>query len=331
LSRTVTVIAPQATEVLVVMNPRAGTGPRGALIDRLLDALQEQGLRAHRVTELAELSDRAAGLHANQQLRAVIAAGGDGTVAEVVNRTTHDIPITVYPLGTANLLAGYLNMPRDPQAFAQCVLEGATGRFDAAQANGRVFCLMAGCGFDAEVVHRLHAMRTARGISYWTYALPIWNAIRTYRYPNVTLEMQLPDGSHAEHRGRWVFVANLPVYAARITMAPLAVGTDGLLDVCTFEHGSLWNGLRYLGHIMLGRHQTLDDHRAQRVRRVRLVSSEPVPYQLDGDPGGTLPLEIESLPERLTLLAPGSRLTELGFAGSMENARNPPGERPDVQ
>jgi diacylglycerol kinase family enzyme len=96
-----------------------------------------------------------------------------------------------------------------------------------------------------------------------------------------------------------------------LLVAPHAEGTDGLLDVSTFGKGSFWHALRYIGLVALGWHQTLSDYRTTRVTRVRIESSEAVPYQLDGDPGGHLPLEIEAVPRRMTMLAPRERLVEL--------------------
>lgn len=88
-------------------------------------------------------------------------------------------------------------------------------------------------------------------------------------------------------------------------MTPRADGFDGLLDVCTFGKGSLCQGLRYLAAAQLGgRHRGLSDCVIRQVRRVRITSEQPVAYQLDGDPGGRLPLEIEVLPRRLTLVVP---------------------------
>jgi diacylglycerol kinase family enzyme len=104
--------------------------------------------------------------------------------------------------------------------------------------------------------------------------------------------------------GRWAFVANLPCYAAGLQFAADADGGDGLLDVCTFSGGSLWDGLRYLSYVLLGKHQELDDCCMATGSRLRIEADGPVPYQLDGDPGGMLPLEIEILPRRLNLVLP---------------------------
>ncbi len=267
------------------------------------------------VSDLDALTTLAAHYQARGQLRAILAAGGDGTVTEVVNRTEPGVPVTVFPLGTANLLAGYLAIGRDPRAMAQLLCEGTIVRLDAGRANGRIFLLMVGCGFDADVVHRLHRKRRGGHISYWTWARPILESIRRYRFPDLRVYCDTAADRPTEptHSARWAFVVNLPVYAGGLLVAPDAVGTDGMLNVCTFTSGSFWHGLRYVGHVVLRRHQKLPDYKSVMVSRVRIESDEPVPYQLDGEPGGVLPLEIEVMPARLTLWAPRARALALGL------------------
>jgi diacylglycerol kinase (ATP) len=76
------------------------------------------------------------------------------------------------------------------------------------------------------------------------------------------------------------------------------------LDLCGFRRGGFWHFLRYIGAIYLREHGRLQDWITRRVKRVRIESDVPVHYQLDGDPGGMLPLNIEVLPKRLRLLVP---------------------------
>jgi diacylglycerol kinase family enzyme len=303
--------------VLVVANPGAGPRPSHQVIEELTAVLRAGGLRPEVVTDLDALASHVARYQGAGNLRAVVAAGGDGTVAEIANRTPPATPLAVFPLGTANLLAGYLGIERDPRALAELLREGTTVRIDAGRANGRIFLLMAGCGFDADVVHRLHRRRQAGHISYWSWARPILESIRRYRFHD--LRVYCDSADEPVHSARWAFVVNLPVYAAGLRVAPAAVGNDGVFDVCTFAKGSFWHGVRYVGHVMLGRHQKLADFKLTRAQRVRIESDGPVPYQLDGDPGGTLPLEIELLPGRVTLWAPRARAAELGCEARAAN------------
>jgi diacylglycerol kinase family enzyme len=252
----------------------------------------------------------------SQSLRAVVAAGGDGTVAELVNRSHADTPIAILPMGTENLLAKYLHLQVTPEELCKAIVQGATVRLDAGCAQRRVFLLMAGCGFDAEVVRRLHQRRTGH-IRHWSYIKPIFAALRSYQYPPLRVQCETGTGSGATEPHsfvvRWLFVVNLPRYAGGLRLAPQAVGTDGLLDVCGFERGSLWHLLRYLSGVFRGRHLSFADCRYLQTTRLRVESDEEVHYQLDGDPGGKLPVEISVLPERVRLIVRESWAMSRGF------------------
>jgi diacylglycerol kinase family enzyme len=183
---------------------------------------------------------------------------------------------------------------------------------DAGSANGRIFLLMAGCGFDAHVVAEAHRLRQQVGVgrySYWTYVKPILNAIRSYQYPEIRVywDNAVADPeSEATGTGtvRWVFACNLPLYGWGLPLAREADATDGVLDVRAFRHGSLWHGLRYLAAAQFGWQRRLPDCVVARATTLQVTAEQPVPYQLDGDPGGWLPLDIEVLAKRLTLVVP---------------------------
>jgi diacylglycerol kinase family enzyme len=218
----------------------------------------------------------------------------------------------VLPLGTENLLAKYLSVGPVAEDVAEMVAEGWHCRFDAGRAisssggrpTSRVFSLMAGVGFDADVVRRMDENRTGH-IRHLSYAKPIWSAIRSYRYPELRVCCQDIHGRVEEEiRARWVFVANLPQYAGNLKIVPDADGMDSLLDVCTFKRGSMWDGLRYLSAILMRRHRNWNDVQMVQTPRVRIESEGAASFQLDGDYGGELPVEVEVLPARLTIVTP---------------------------
>ncbi|HTU26418.1 MAG TPA: acylglycerol kinase family protein, partial [Pirellulales bacterium] len=104
--------------VLIAANPRAGAGSPGGTVERLASVLRHYRFRVEIYTDLDAVTAAAEQTWRSGQLRVLVAAGGDGTVAELVNRTPAGLPITVFPLGTANLLAGYLNIQARFQPFA---------------------------------------------------------------------------------------------------------------------------------------------------------------------------------------------------------------------
>jgi diacylglycerol kinase family enzyme len=110
-----------------------------------------------------------------------------------------------------------------------------------------------------------------------------------------------------------VFVVNVPRYAGGLAISPDAEADDGLLNVCTFREGSLLSGLIYLSGVLLGQHQNWEDYVTVRASEVRITSATEVPYQLDGDPGGVLPVEIKILPHRLSLLVSADWARDHGY------------------
>lgn len=300
-------IAADARQVLIGMNPRAGAGNRRPIVAELARQLESLGLHPQVILDVDQLVAESRTLLNEGQLRAVVAAGGDGTIRLLAERTPVGTPLFIFPLGTENLLGKYLGITADPAQAARTLADGWIRQHDAGEANGRLFNLMAGCGFDADVVRRLHSERRGN-IRHLSYAKPILDAIRNYDYPELKVYWSPPDAAGEnpplteESTARWVFVVNLPRYAGGLSFAPGASGTDGLLDVCTFKEGSLWYGLIYLGGVLLGQHAGMQDFSRVQTRRLRIESSGPAPFQLDGDPGGELPLEIRVLPRRLTLV-----------------------------
>jgi len=307
--------------VLICANPRAGAQNRQAIAQQLADELSASDFEPSILHDIEAVAEEARRLSAAGQLRAVVAAGGDGTIRLVAERTAPGTPLLILPLGTENLLARYLELSSDPVQLARIVSDGWTAVFDAGNANGRLFTLMAGCGFDADVVRRLHSSRQGN-IHHLSYAKPILDAIRTYDYPELRVHYAPADaamGAELTHEiaARWVFVVNLPRYAGGLSFSPQASGTDGLLDVCTFKDGSLWSGLLYLGGVMLGQHETMQDFTRVQARRLRIEAASAA-YQLDGDPGGELPVEISVLPGRLRLLVSRAWAERNGFGDNQE-------------
>jgi diacylglycerol kinase family enzyme len=283
-------------QVLILANPRAGTGRSHRLVEGLIRALRRHQLHPTVCWQREELSDRLGTLPA-EEVRCVVAAGGDGTLLEVVNRAPQ-VPAALLPLGNENLVAEFCRLRRDPRLLADLIAAGRTRQLDLARANGRLFCLMASAGLDADVVHRVHRRRRGH-ISRLSYLVPMLQALQHYSYPLVEATV---DETGERLRGALVFVFNLPLYGLRLPIAAEARPDDGLLDLYVFERPGLANLARYLAALALGGRDRLPDFRHRRVCRVVLASAPPAPVQTDGDPAGCLPLTVEVVPRALTLV-----------------------------
>ena len=301
-------ISVSAASILIAANPKSGASSGLGKVGLLNEQLVAAGYQVEICDTLELLASRSQQLFTQNCLKAVVAAGGDGTAAAVANLIPVGVPMSIFPLGTENLLAKQLGLTSDVQRTVQAIRGGKTCKLDAGLANGRLFLVMLSCGFDAQVVQQVHSARRGH-IRRWTYFKPIWDAVRSYRYPLIDIELDSnPDAEPVESSRRysaaWLFVFNIPRYAANLAFCPQASGSDGRLDLCSFAQGGSLRGIGYFFQLWLGRHQRLTDFQHRQASRVRLSSSGSVPYQVDGDPGGELPLVIEVLPGRLTLLVP---------------------------
>lgn len=316
-----------ASHILIAANPKSGRSGSASQVRALEQGLIEQGFLCETLHDLDAFRDRSLQLHAQDQLRAVVSAGGDGTVAALANMLPASIPIQLFPLGTENLLAKHFGITADIPLTVRALAAAKPLKIDAGSANGKLFLVMASCGYDAEVVRCMHAIRRGH-INRWSYAGPIWSALRKYSFPEMPFRLEdqtLPrvpptdsppatktQASCRENQAAWLFVFNVPKYAANLEFCPQANPTDGRLDVCTFRRPGIPHGLAYLTRLYLRNHDRMRGFSHQLCTGLHLDAptdrhGQPladIPYQLDGDPGGVLPLNIEVLPERLTLILP---------------------------
>ena len=305
---------PDARQVLISMNPKAGSRSRHEHVAEIKSSLESAGFEVLQMTDLGELSALAVAGHESGKLRVVLAIGGDGTASVVRNHVPLEIPLLNVPMGTENLLGRYLGQLATPEAVCRTVEEGVVVSLDLGKAGDKVFLLMISAGFDAEVIRALHESRRGN-IRRTAYFLPALKTITGYTYPQLRLYSESDDATASPRLCRWLFGFNLPLYALGLPITPDAVATDGLLDVCTFERGAVWGVARYLWHVMRKIHHTLPDAGLSRTGRFRLepTTSASVAYQIDGDFGGTLPVDVEVLAGQLRLLVSRETACRLGF------------------
>ena len=283
----------------IAANVHSGAGRGQQRVDHFLRELDRLGL-AGRVAWTPEARSRLVSeAGGDPRCRCLVAAGGDGTVAALVNERP-EVPITALPTGTENLFARHFGLSRRPRDLALTIAEGRVARIDAGIAGGRLFTLMAGLGFDADVVTRHHIARVgsagvARKTHRGAYVEPVLRASFAYRFPPLTIRV-LDPGAEETLVGSNAFVFNLPRYALGLPFAPSARGDDGWLDLVVFRDAGPWRALHYLWLVLRGIHLRRPGVHHRRVRRASVTSAEAVPVQLDGDPGGLVAPSAEGEP-----------------------------------
>ena len=231
-------------------------------------------------TDVRDLLDDA------EEFDAVVASGGDGTVATVSYRLANTgIPILPFPAGTANLLAANLASPLEPHALAKLVREDRTLDFDLGEieVDGRRFGfgIMAGAGYDAAIMHgAAPAKRLLGPMAYLSAAIA--NPLPQTSKFKLTL-----DGETVESEGLGILLVNFSKIQFDITVTHGNEPRDGVFDVVVLKAQNAFElipavlaGLLDRGGDFPDRTGSLELHRA---REVRVEADPPMEVQYDGE------------------------------------------------
>jgi diacylglycerol kinase (ATP) len=240
----------------------------------------------------------------------VVAAGGDGTINEVLNGIA-DVPggldrtrLGVLPLGTANVFARELRMPlrwqqawRTIQAGNEQALDlGRVSYVAGARTHSRYFVQLAGAGLDARATE-LVDWQWKKRVSYFAY---ISAGLRTLLQPQVPITVE---SDSRVFTGELVLLGNGRLYGGPFALFPSASMEDGRLDVRIFPKANLRLALACLLGIFAGRVGHAGGSLDLTATRLRLSATSRVPLQIDGESVGELPAEFELEPRRLRVLA----------------------------
>ncbi len=288
-----------------IVNPKSGASSSKELVCGFQNYLKQRRFDVRLVfTEslehACELATQAA---VDYDCTLVCAAGGDGTLREVIHGLEGSDKILLpTPCGTENLLANELGFDFTLDSVIQA-FEGSTRRpLDLGVLNGKCFTAIAGFGFDGAVIHRMHGVRCGH-INHLDYFWPIWRTFWEYNFPPMRVEA---DGREIFNGRGLVFVGNISRYAIGLSILKNADYGDGLLDVCIFKCTNqaclLWHAFKTaLKRHIPGKNALYTQAKSIRVEPV----GDPTLYcQIDGDPGPAMPAEIKVIPHAIHVLVP---------------------------
>jgi diacylglycerol kinase (ATP) len=222
----------------------------------------------------------------------IIAAGGDGTINEVINGIAgSEIPLAFMPLGTVNVLAKELAVPEDVEGAIKRALHGtpqivSLGKIVIHPSSAvRYFILMAGIGYDGETVFGINGTLK----KYWGKGAYFYSGIKTLlRFNPSELIFDL-DGRRVT--GCSAIIGNAAKYGGHFKVTPDARIADRLLDVCIFKGRSRADILRYVAGIVTKRHLTFRD--VEYIKAESIEISGRAHIQIDGDYMGMTPARVE--------------------------------------
>ena len=292
--------------VLVIVNAKSGGGDAG-----LYDYVRVLGSSGAEITMRFCDGDRTLEDLARdaKSFDRVVAAGGDGTASAVCYATRNTgVPVLVYPAGTANLLALNLNMPIEPRHLATTTLEGLAIDFDLGEivrpaVEGRPeshsgFTIMAGAGYDAEIMDTAGPMKASMGAAAYLFAA-VSNAAPTTAHFTLGL-----DGREVVTDGIAVIIVNFGKLQFDLPVAAGADPRDGRFEVVVVRSRNVAELLPMVVMGISGAEKLpgLDVYEASSVS----VAADPaLPMQHDGEVAEqTTPFSARVLPGATRLLIP---------------------------
>ena len=286
-------------DAVIIGNPNSGRAGDKNLLESCGDILRSGGMKVD--VRNTEYPDHATEIAAEVgEDRLIIAAGGDGTINEVVNGLHKEATLAILPLGTANVLARELRLPLNLKKASRRILEGRAGPMDIGIATNREgeerrFTFVAGIGFDANVIYTV-SPRLKRYLKALAFALTAFRVYAEVDLPSVHL-----------HHGDTIYVTQFAIIANgrhyggdfRVTEQSL---TSGELEAILIERVGALLRPDILGRI-LARRPLNSTMRSFGARELRAKSpGSEVPVQLDGELWGRLPMSFRIEPQALKVI-----------------------------
>ena len=297
-----------SSRTCIIYNPTA-RGGKAALLRRRLESAGVDS--AFLPTDGVGAATRLTAEAIANGFETIVAAGGDGTLNEVLNgfaladdgftkaRLAH------LPFGTVNVFAKELNLPLAAEAAWRIIAAGNERRIDVGEAafeqNGerrsRLFIQLGGAGLDARAIELVDWEQKKRWLQI-AYLIAGMKALRE-RQPELQCAA---NGTTAN--GSLILFGNGRYYGGRMAMFPRASMDDGRLDACVFKQFNLWTAARCSLHFLSRRRGTPPGARHLASSRLRITSEHNAAFELEGDFVGHVPLDLCVRSEPLRVVCP---------------------------
>ncbi len=289
-------------KILVVRNPSSGRGKKIAYVDKVVSALRALGC------DVTVYDTQCAGdgisylLSLEEEFDVIVAAGGDGTVNEVINGMVHKVntPLALIPAGTTNVLAKELGLPRRAASLAKVIAQGLSKPVHLGRLNGKRFAMMVGVGYDAWVVNEVN-LDIKQRFGKLAYVISMFREVLNFGKQRYLAEVDgrvIECGSMIITQGKYYagsFIISKQADLSKPSMQVLIVATRSRLKfllVVLAMPMSLMEKLPFVQSVA--------------ARKLRIKTETPNPrldvLQMDGDPAGVMPAELEIETKAISML-----------------------------
>ena len=304
--RNPSILAVQFGMIAVILNPRSGSvSDAEKLVADIIAALPgARILMPQAPGEAASLAAQAA----VEGCKTILAAGGDGTLNEVLNGVmphAAEVQLGLLPLGTGNDFARTLKLPADLSQTLEIIKAGNLRQFDVVRVSGRdrprYFLNIAAGGFSGAVSEKLtpELKSTWGPLSYFRGMVEALPELKPF-----ACELTLDDHQSLSLSILNLVIANAPFVAKGIPIAPEADPSDGWLDVIAIRETSGPRLALLTPQALTGNHLLNEDVFFVRAKRVAVNATPRMPFNTDGELIGDSPWVFDVCHLAVTMIVP---------------------------
>lgn len=294
--------------VIFIYNPSSGEIDIGLQLDHIITLYQKAGylitpLRISRELGFKPIPDLVRGLPV---LDHILIAGGDGTVNRFVNFLLNngiDIPIAILPAGTANDFASMLGMPHSINSSIKAILTGKIKKVDVGKVDDKYFVNILSCGLFTDISQKTPTVlkNTFGKVAYYFGSI---GELPNFR--KMQIEVKSDELSYSGQC--LLFMIFNGRTAGTLQFAQLSSATDGVLDVLIIKGENIANTIHTLFHLLFQRKGNYPDDIVyfQTNKLTVTAKDNTLTTDIDGEPGGSFPLNIECLHEAISVIVPNT-------------------------
>lgn len=292
----------------IIFNPRAKSEKAGVLWYEMYKVAPKAKIK---LTKGPGNATRKAAKAVANGSQIVVAAGGDGTINEVLNGIVgSSATLGIIPIGSVNVLARELKIPLTIEGAWKVIEQGSTRLVDLVRIDyhvdgvqqSRHFIQMAGVGLDADIVQKVTWEKKRR----WGPLSYVFQSFQSACQNRTTMRVKVDDTPTVE--GSFALIGNGSFYGGPFPVFHKASMTDGKLDVCIFKSPGVLNLIHYFQAVVRGRQSSTRGIDYRHGEKVEISADTPVPLQIDGEFIGHLPATFQILPQALRIALPGRNL-----------------------
>ena len=287
-------------KILIIHNPNAGRRGRKKIM-AVLDGIKKNQISIELImTEYAGHGIELAKQYcSSNNIDMIVAAGGDGTINEVINGLYgSNMPLGIIPLGTVNILAKEIGLKNTTAHIVDTIVRFHCQKIYIAKINESYFALMASVGLDALSVQNVN-LKLKKYLGEFAYFISF---IKQLIISNDTEYQVTIDGKG--HTCFGAIVSNGKYYAGKYICAPRSDIKDDKLYVVLMKNKGRFNLLRYFVAIITNRVDALHDMELYPAKSISIACAIAAPIQVDGDNFGDLPVQISISKKTISLVSP---------------------------